>query len=150
MMPDSPPFRQLPGVLELAQFPNVAMKLSAAPTLSLEPYPFEDLWEPVLRIVEAFGPERLMWGTDIQRVARRINMRPPGYEQLTAEQKREHAARQQQYTEFGAAGYVGKHTYAEAVGFVRDTTRLSAHEKAEILGGTLRRLLRWPKRESAR
>jgi len=65
---DDPPFLRLPELLELAQFPNVAVKLTGAPTLSLEPFPFSDLWPSLHSIIEAFGLHRVMWGSDWTRV----------------------------------------------------------------------------------
>jgi predicted TIM-barrel fold metal-dependent hydrolase len=64
--PDEP-FAELPNVLELAKFDNVAIKISGACTLSQQPSPYEDLWEPLGRIFEAFGIERCLWGTDWTR-----------------------------------------------------------------------------------
>jgi L-fuconolactonase len=66
------PFAELPAVLALARYENVAMKLTGAPVLSLEPFPFRDLWPHLHRMVEAFGPERLMWGTDWTRATRLV------------------------------------------------------------------------------
>jgi predicted TIM-barrel fold metal-dependent hydrolase len=65
--PGHEPFAQLPQVLALAAWRNVYVKLSGAVTLSKEPFPFADLWPHVHRLVEAFGPERLMWGSDFTR-----------------------------------------------------------------------------------
>ena len=69
MRPPKPaaPWADLAKVLALAQFPNVAMKITGACTLSLEPYPFPDIWDPVCRMVDAFGVDRCMWGTDWTR-----------------------------------------------------------------------------------
>lgn len=64
--PDEP-FMDLPQVLALAQFDNVAIKISGACTLSHEPFPFADLWPNLEKIFEAFGLERCMWGTDWTR-----------------------------------------------------------------------------------
>lgn len=61
------PFRDLPDVIRLAQYDNVAMKISGACTLSHESFPYRDLWEPLGRIFEAFGFERCLWGTDWTR-----------------------------------------------------------------------------------
>ena len=36
-------------------------------TLSLEPFPYNDIWEPIMRIIDAFGLDRCMWGTDWTR-----------------------------------------------------------------------------------
>jgi predicted TIM-barrel fold metal-dependent hydrolase len=66
---NSPPFRDLPTLLALARFPNVSLKMIGTPALSLGPYPFSDLWPSLHRIIDAFGPERLMWGSDFPRCA---------------------------------------------------------------------------------
>ena len=65
---DPEPFQALPQLLALAELPNVAVKFSGAPTLSSEPFPFADLWPHLRRVVDAFGPERLIWASDYQRV----------------------------------------------------------------------------------
>ncbi|HJM76422.1 MAG TPA: amidohydrolase family protein [Dehalococcoidia bacterium] len=61
------PFGELPAVLALAELPNVTIKISGACTLSHEPFPYNDIWEPVTRILDAFGIDRCMWGTDWTR-----------------------------------------------------------------------------------
>lgn len=61
------PFADLPNVLKLAQYDNVAIKISGACTLSHEPFPYNDIWDPLCRIFDAFGFERCMWGTDWTR-----------------------------------------------------------------------------------
>jgi predicted TIM-barrel fold metal-dependent hydrolase len=54
--------------LALARYPNVAVKLSAAPTFSTERYPFRNLFPTIRRFVETFGPRRCFWGADFTRV----------------------------------------------------------------------------------
>ena len=49
----------------LAKYPNVSVKLSSAPTYSLEPYPFRDMSVHLRRCFDAFGPQRCHWGTDM-------------------------------------------------------------------------------------
>jgi L-fuconolactonase len=122
--PDAPPFKQLPEVLALARYPNVAVKLCGMPGLSAEPYPFMDVWPQARQFVDAFGADRLLWASDIGRFRGRVgwNMRVPGTENQ----------------------YPGKHTYAESLGLYRNTELLSAHERELILGGTVRQLLSWP------
>ncbi len=61
------PWAELPKVLTLAKFPNVAIKITGACTLSRQPYPFNDIWDPVCRVIDAFGIDRCMWGTDWTR-----------------------------------------------------------------------------------
>jgi predicted TIM-barrel fold metal-dependent hydrolase len=61
------PWAELPQVLALAKLPNVAIKISGACTLSREPYPYDDIWDPICRVIDAFGLDRCMWGTDWTR-----------------------------------------------------------------------------------
>ena len=61
------PFAELPKVLALAAQPNIAIKISGACTLSHEPFPYKDIWDPLRRIFDAFGLNRCMWGTDWTR-----------------------------------------------------------------------------------
>ena len=61
------PFADLPKLLELATHDNVVVKITGACTLSREPFPYNDLWDPLGRIFDAFGLDRCMWGTDWTR-----------------------------------------------------------------------------------
>lgn len=61
------PWADLPKLLALAAYPNVRVKISGACTLSREAFPYNDIWDPVLRIIDAFGIDRCMWGTDWTR-----------------------------------------------------------------------------------
>jgi predicted TIM-barrel fold metal-dependent hydrolase len=65
--PPAEPWADLPRVLALAGQPNVMIKISGACTLSHEPFPYNDIWDPVLKIIDAFGVDRCMWGTDWTR-----------------------------------------------------------------------------------
>ena len=67
-LPDDP-FENLPAALDLARLPNVHMNLTGAPSLSRADFPFRDVWDGVRRIVDAFGPDRVMWGSDYTRTA---------------------------------------------------------------------------------
>lgn len=55
------------AILPLSKLPNVAVKASALMAHSTEPYPFKDLHRSVQRVVDTFGPSRVMWGTDLSR-----------------------------------------------------------------------------------
>ena len=57
--------RAIDAVVALAKYPNVSVKLSSAPTYSLEGYPWRDMSEPIKRCFDAFGPRRCYWGTDL-------------------------------------------------------------------------------------
>jgi L-fuconolactonase len=61
------PFADLPKLLKLAAHDNIAVKITGACTLSHEPFPYNDLWDPLRRIFDAFGFNRCMWGTDWTR-----------------------------------------------------------------------------------
>ena len=61
------PWDEVPKVLALARYDNVAVKISGACTLSHCAYPFDDIWPPILKIIDAFGLDRCMWGTDWTR-----------------------------------------------------------------------------------
>jgi L-fuconolactonase len=63
----------LPKVLALAELDNVRIKLSGAGTMSAQSFPFDDIWDPLLRIIDAFGVERCLWGTDWTRAVRRLS-----------------------------------------------------------------------------
>lgn len=54
--------------LKLARLKNVAVKLSALPSYVDEPYPFPTLHPIVRRAVDAFGPQRCFWGTDLSHL----------------------------------------------------------------------------------
>jgi predicted TIM-barrel fold metal-dependent hydrolase len=55
-------------VAALARYPNVFVKVSALPCFTSEPYPFRNLAEPLRRVIDAFGPRRSFWGTDLSRM----------------------------------------------------------------------------------
>lgn len=61
--------RAVDAVLPLARHPNIAVKLSALAAHSSEPFPFRDMHPHVQRVVEGFGAQRCLWGTDLTRKA---------------------------------------------------------------------------------
>jgi L-fuconolactonase len=67
------PWADLPKVLELAKRKNLVIKVSGACTLSHEPYPFPDIWDPLARVFDAWGFERCLWGTDWTRAYAVVN-----------------------------------------------------------------------------
>jgi len=62
----------LPHLTALAVFDNVAVKCTATPELSSEAYPYRDLWPHLHRVIDAFGPRRVMWGTNINQHYREL------------------------------------------------------------------------------
>jgi predicted TIM-barrel fold metal-dependent hydrolase len=78
MQPRTPPappepWAELPKVLDLAKRRNAVIKVSGACTLSREPYPFPDIWDPLARVFDAWGFERCLWGTDWTRAFAVVN-----------------------------------------------------------------------------
>jgi predicted TIM-barrel fold metal-dependent hydrolase len=103
------PFGELPKVLAMAAHPNIAIKISGACTLSHEPFPYKDIWDPLGRIFDAFGLNRCMWGTDWTRAVALL-------------------------------------TYKQGVDAFRVTDRLSASDRAALMGDTLARIYNWSSR----
>ena len=67
------PWADLPKVLELAKRQNAVIKVSGACTLSQQPYPFPDIWDPLARVFDAWGFDRCLWGTDWTRAYAVVN-----------------------------------------------------------------------------
>jgi predicted TIM-barrel fold metal-dependent hydrolase len=103
-LPD--PFANLPKVLELAEHENVAIKVSGVGTLSQEPYPYADIWDPLWRVFDAYGFDRCMWGTDWTRAGHFLSFR-------------------------------------EGVDAFRLSDRLTASERAALMGGALQKIYDW-------
>src|SRR5260370_30966559 len=61
------PWADLPKVLELAKRKNAVIKVTGACTLSREPYPFPDIWDPLARVFDAWSFDRCLWCTDWTR-----------------------------------------------------------------------------------
>ena len=55
---------ELKKLTALARFPRVFVKISHTWSISRQPYPWLDAQENVKGLYAAFGPQRLMWGTD--------------------------------------------------------------------------------------
>ena len=69
------PFADLPNVLSLAELDNVAIKISGAGTLSHQPFPYPDIWEPLARIFDAYGLEPLPLGHRLDPRRQAANLR---------------------------------------------------------------------------
>ena len=54
----------LKDMLALSRLKNVHAKLTFIPTGSAEPYPCRDMHDACRAVIEAFGPERCVWGSD--------------------------------------------------------------------------------------
>ena len=121
--PVSPPetmsWRTFPDLLALARYPNIAVKLCGAPLLSEVPFPYDDVWPKLEQLFDAFGFDRVMWGSDYTRL--RLADRPTGLRPR-------------------ARGI----TYADSLNFLLRSDRLGPEEKRQLFGGTARRLLDLP------
>lgn len=65
---DRPLAEAIEPLLSLAEHPGIAVKASALPCFVTEPYPFPSISEAVYRLVDAFGPERVFFGSDLSRL----------------------------------------------------------------------------------
>lgn len=65
---DDAAFANLPALLALARHKNIAVKATGAAGYSSAPYPFRNIHKQLHQVYDAFGPERMFWGTDITRM----------------------------------------------------------------------------------
>jgi L-fuconolactonase len=61
----------LASLMTLAQRPNVLVKASAIDLLSRRPPPHKDTWPWLRAVADAFGPHRMMWGSNYPWVLER-------------------------------------------------------------------------------
>jgi predicted TIM-barrel fold metal-dependent hydrolase len=61
-------FADLDEMLALARLPNIAIKASSLPCYTNDPYPFPKLTPYLKRTFDAFGADRMMWGSDLTRL----------------------------------------------------------------------------------
>ena len=100
------PWADLPKVVALAKRKNAVIKISGACTLSKEPYPYPDIWDPLAKVFDAWGFDRCLWGTDWTRASPVVN-------------------------------------YENAVKPFHYTDKLSASERAMLMGGACEKAYRW-------
>ena len=67
------PFGDLNNVIACAAADNVVIKISGAGTLSHQPFPYSDIWDPLSQVFDAFGLDRCMWGTHWTRAVELLN-----------------------------------------------------------------------------
>ena len=65
---DDEAFRDIEMLLAIAKRPNVGVKVSALPGYSTAPYPYRNLHGYVKQVYDAFGPQRMFWGSDLTRL----------------------------------------------------------------------------------
>lgn len=66
-----PPYAEFKRVLALAKHPNLTIKLPGFGEFCKLPYPFKEVPPLARLVVEAFGPKRVMWGSDYPPVSSR-------------------------------------------------------------------------------
>jgi predicted TIM-barrel fold metal-dependent hydrolase len=65
---DAAAMTHMPALLALAKHRNVAVKATGVPHYSSEPYPFRGMHTYLKQVFDAFGPDRMFWGTDITKM----------------------------------------------------------------------------------
>jgi predicted TIM-barrel fold metal-dependent hydrolase len=65
---DHAAMEHMPRLVALAKYPNVAVKATGAPGYSAEAYPYPTMQSYLRQIFDAFGPDRMFWGTDITKM----------------------------------------------------------------------------------
>jgi predicted TIM-barrel fold metal-dependent hydrolase len=65
---DAAAFAHIDDLVALAKYPNVAVKASGAPSYSSEAYPYRNIHPYLKQMFDAFGRQRMFWGTDITRM----------------------------------------------------------------------------------
>ena len=58
----------IPALVKLARHPNVAIKATGAPGYASGAYPYASMHTYLRQVFDAFGPERMFWGTDISKL----------------------------------------------------------------------------------
>ncbi|PKP95036.1 MAG: hypothetical protein CVT77_00045 [Alphaproteobacteria bacterium HGW-Alphaproteobacteria-16] len=61
-------FAQIDDLIAMAALPNVAVKATCLPDYSANGYPWDDVTPYLRRLFDAFGADRLFWGSDLSRL----------------------------------------------------------------------------------
>ncbi len=65
---DNEAFRGLDKLIALSKHSNVAVKATALPCFTTDAYPYRRLHSHIRRVHEAFGRQRVFWGTDLTQL----------------------------------------------------------------------------------
>jgi predicted TIM-barrel fold metal-dependent hydrolase len=65
---DDDAFADFNHLLAASKRTNIAVKASCLPFYTTQAYPFQNLHDRIRSAYDAFGPERLIWGTDLSRL----------------------------------------------------------------------------------
>ena len=131
------PWADLPKVLELARRKNAVIKVSGACTLSQEPYPFPDIWDPLARVFDAWGFERCLWGTDWTRAFAVVN-----YEQAVEPFRDDGAAERQRAGDADGRGLRQGLWLAAEAGLTAQSKNIENEPMQRRRQGRLRPMLR--------
>ena len=86
--PGYDPLVEVNKLVALARYPNVWVKVSELSSLSAsKKYPFRDTYPIVKKVYDAFGPDRLLWGTGFPGATRAEAKRPTLEQELAIIQK---------------------------------------------------------------
>ena len=66
---DAEAFAHLDELAKLAALPNVAVKATSLPHYTTEAYPHRSVHTHLRKVIDAFGPKRVFWGTDMTKLA---------------------------------------------------------------------------------
>ena len=66
---DAEAFAHLDELVKLASLPNVAVKATSLPYYTTEAYPHTSVHAHLRKVLDAFGPKRVFWGTDMTKLA---------------------------------------------------------------------------------
>ena len=55
-------------LVELAAEPNIAIKATGTPSMATDDFPFRSVHPFLKRLYDAYGADRMFWGTDITRM----------------------------------------------------------------------------------
>jgi predicted TIM-barrel fold metal-dependent hydrolase len=64
LAPDGGRTDALAALTDLARYDNVSVKVSALAALSRAEFPHRDVWPEVAAVLDAFGADRVLWGSD--------------------------------------------------------------------------------------
>lgn len=56
------------ALVAIADLPNICIKASALPSYTDDEFPFPHLVEPIRRVLAAYGPRRVFWGSEMTRL----------------------------------------------------------------------------------
>lgn len=65
---DDAAFKDFDKLLDIAKRPNVAAKVSCFPSYTTDTYPYRYTHPYIRKVVDAFGPHRTFWGSDLSRL----------------------------------------------------------------------------------